>query len=111
MIRRSALGSPVSVVYVGAMPSRVVLTLAAVLWLLSPIIAAAQSSARAETDYKKGNAYYRSRPPDYVNAAVCYRRAFDTCEVVRSAIRHRDAKILNRWRNRLELQLFSELMA
>ena len=77
MIRRFAFHSLPSVVYVGAMPSRVVLTLAAVMWILSPMLVAAQSAARAEADYKKGDAYYRSRPPDYVNAAVWYRRAAD----------------------------------
>lgn len=39
-------------------------------------VAAAQTSSRvAEEHYRKAFAYYTSKPPDYVNAALWYRRA------------------------------------
>lgn len=51
---------------------------AMVVWLIAPTLVAAQSSARiADAHYQRGLAYYRSKPPDYVNAAVWYRRAAD----------------------------------
>ena len=44
-------------------------------WLLWPTVAAAQPSpGLAETHYRKAYAYYKSKPPDYVNAAIWYRR-------------------------------------
>ncbi len=45
-------------------------------WLVAPAVAVAQSSARpGENHYQQGLACYRSKPPDYVNAAIWYRRA------------------------------------
>ena len=45
-------------------------------WMLSPEVAAAQPSApSADGHYQKGLAFNRSKPPDYVNAALWYRRA------------------------------------
>jgi TPR repeat protein len=60
------------------MRSRFVLTLAIVMGLLSPMLAAAQPPARlAESHYQNALTYYRKKPPDYVNAAIWYRRAAD----------------------------------
>src|SRR5437016_2610621 len=53
-----------------------VLVVAMTVWGLSLAVAAAQPSAQiAEAHYQKGLAFYGSKPPDYVNASVWYRRA------------------------------------
>jgi hypothetical protein len=60
----------------GPPPRCLGLSIAIVVWLLAPAGAAAQGFDRlAEGHYQKGLAYYRSKPPDHVNAVVWYRRA------------------------------------
>jgi TPR repeat protein len=66
------------VVYVGTMWWRFAPTLVTVVWLLAPMLVDAQPSARlAESHYQTATAYYRRKPPDYVNAAIWFRRAAD----------------------------------
>ena len=53
-----------------------VLAAAMAAWVLSPAVAAAQPSARlAEAHYQKAYALYKSKPPDYANAAIWCRKA------------------------------------
>jgi TPR repeat protein len=60
----------------GPPPRCLGLSIAIVVWLLAPAGVAAQGFDRlAEGHHQKGLAYYKSKPPDHVNAAVWYRRA------------------------------------